>query len=54
VALAFSATLSDYNPGEVIKAPQSGVVASLAPAEVNISSQFLPGSHTVRAPPAFA
>jgi hypothetical protein len=52
--MAFSTTLNDYNPGELIKAPQSGVVASLVPAEVNISSQFLPGSRTARAPPAFA
>ena len=54
MALAFSTTLNDYHPGEFIKAPISGVVASLFPAEVNISSQFLPGSRTARAPPAIA
>jgi hypothetical protein len=54
MALAFSTTLSDYDPGELIKAPQSGVVASLSPAEVHITSQFLPGSRTARAPPSLA
>jgi hypothetical protein len=54
MALAFSTTLNDFDPGELVKAPQSGVVASLSPAEVHITSQFLPGSRTARAPPAFA
>lgn len=53
MALAFSTTLNSYDPGEFVKTPLSSVVASLLPAEVNISSQFLPGSRTARAPPAF-
>ncbi|MEJ2118963.1 MAG: hypothetical protein P8Y36_14205 [Alphaproteobacteria bacterium] len=54
MALSFSTTLNDFDPGELVKAPQAGVVASLFPAEVHITSQFLPGSRTARAPPAFA
>ncbi|MEJ2229170.1 MAG: hypothetical protein P8Y67_13285 [Alphaproteobacteria bacterium] len=54
MAFAFSTTLSDYNPGALLKAPQTSVLASLLPAEVSVISQFLPGSRTARAPPAFA
>ena len=55
VCAAFSITGTfDTDVGALIDVPQNHVVSLLLPAEVNILSQFLPGSRTARAPPTSA
>ncbi len=53
-AFSIGATLLDGDAAASIDVPQFSIASPFAPAEVNIASQFLPGSRTARAPPAFA
>jgi hypothetical protein len=56
VCLAFSigATLLDHDLSASIGVQQFRIASLLTPAQVDITSQFLPGSRTARAPPALA
>ena len=56
VCLAFSVgvTLPENDAAASIDALHANIASFSSAAEVHITSQFLPGSRTARAPPAFA
>jgi hypothetical protein len=52
--LSMGGVLPQNDAGALSDAPEYSIVSLPSPAEVNIASQFLPGSRTARAPPLFA
>ena len=52
--LSIGGVLSNNDAGALSDAPEFSIVSLPSPTEVNIASQFLPGSRTARAPPVFA